>query len=178
MVATMISTNQGATTSRHRIRPGSGFNPRSQPEALAWIASARLAKAGTIGVIGPLTRNPTPSAAQKIPARRHCSAFESASRPRAIQWRASTPMAAAMVAATMASVLASRASTPSRMVEAMSMAAISAAPSPTSASAAHQVSSTVATAPIREGSRKTQIFARASGTPSACAPATKPACSQ
>ena len=63
-VVIMISTNQGATIARVSARPENGLSRASQRQDRSFTAKAVAAKAGNIGVIGPLTRMPTPSAAQ------------------------------------------------------------------------------------------------------------------
>ena len=121
----VIATNHGATIAITMSSPTSGRNCRSHPADRSAIARMIAASSGTAGVIGPLTRMPTPIATQNAIAQPQESRNVELSRLVHERARAAIPITT--VAATTASVLARRASTPSRMTPAISAPAMNAA---------------------------------------------------
>ena len=159
-VAMPIAIIQGAASASISGTPQAGRSARNQGAVLSIKASVMPVSNGTIGPTGPFNRIDTPRTPQKAAA---CLAVNTPGRRYA---RPNSPMAAATVASSAASVLAMCVSTSSTMQAASIAAPSSAARRPTSARPKEKVASTARMAPSIEGTRYAKISLRA-GIPTA-----------
>ena len=149
-----MATSQGETTASTTTSPLTGRNVVSQSIRRSTTASAATVPPTTSRMIGPFSRMPAPIASQNTAGAAQPAL---ATRSRASHRWISAACASTMVASSIESVRACRASTVSTVVHARMTAATVPTQGPNNRRPIHAVASTVMIAPSSDGSRYAQI---------------------